>query len=162
MAPHAALLVPGWHIPELSQQPMQEVRLHPPAEPDPPEPELLPVPPVPTEHAPVRHVAPVFVQFWHWEPPMPHAVSVEPGTHMPLKSQQPVWQVVGSQVALPLAAAPALLPALPLPVLPPVPLADPLSLPAPPPLPAPLGPPAPLPAPPPDPEEGNVPPSVSP
>jgi hypothetical protein len=141
MAPQAVLVFPGWHLPELSQQPIRQfIALHEP----PPEPELLPeeVPELAVAHEPRLQVPPAIVQFWQGPPPTPHAVSAVPCAHMGglLLSQQPIEQFVMSHggAPVPLLAplgAPLLPVELPL-VLPlgapvPDPLVDPLSLPLP-------------------------------
>jgi hypothetical protein len=151
MLPQAALVLPDWHLPLLSQQPiLQFAELHEP----PPEPELLPplLPEEPVAHDPRLHVPPELRQFWHAMPPTPHAVSVVPAVQFPI-SQQPFMQLVASHGA-PLALPPPPLP-VELPVAAPVllplmsplalPLLDPLSLPLALPPPPPLAAPPPLP-----------------
>jgi hypothetical protein len=90
------VLVPGWHVPLLSQQPMlHESCVHIAAPPllldaeDPPEdpleePELLEA-----THEPSLHV--VFApQLTHAPPPVPHTPSRFPSSHVPDGSQQPL------------------------------------------------------------------------
>jgi hypothetical protein len=151
MVPQAVMLVPDWHLPALSQQPiLQFAELHDP----PPEPELLPplLPEEPVAHDPRLHVPPELTQFWQGPPPTPHAVSVVPAVQLPI-SQQPIAQLVASHAApaaLPPPPLPVELPAVaPLPLPPPLelPLLDPLSLPLllpPPPVPLAAPPPFPL------------------
>jgi hypothetical protein len=136
MVPQAVMLVPDWHLPELSQQPiLQFAELH-----EAPEPELLPplLPEAAVAHDPRLHVAPELRQFWQAPPPTPHAVSVVPAVQFPI-SQQPIAQLVashGAPLALPPPPLPVELPVVaPLPLPPPplaLPLLDPLSLPPPP------------------------------
>jgi hypothetical protein len=75
-APQAEVLVPASHLPALSQQPVMHVRgLH-----------------VRPSQAPVRQASPVG-QASHACPPLPQAVVLVPGWHVPDPSQHPVGHV---------------------------------------------------------------------
>jgi len=56
------------------------------------EPLLLELAELPPLHAPALQVSLVCVQSVHVPPPVPHTVSIEPGWHVPVPSQQPVGQ----------------------------------------------------------------------
>jgi hypothetical protein len=79
-APHALEAVPPRHFPLGSQQPAQ-----------------VPGPHGCATHAPPTHEAPVAVQFWHADPPLPHASACPPSPQTP-PWQQPV-HVTGPHVA---------------------------------------------------------------
>jgi hypothetical protein len=138
--PHTVVLVPGWQVPLVSQQPLLQVRwLHAPPElpllellPDPPLlPELLLDPPP---------VQPPLTQVWpdeqpvHAAPPVPQLFESDvPGWQLPFESQHPLHVVLHeaapaspsplSSVGLLASSAGGL-------VVPPLdPLLDPLSLP---------------------------------
>ena len=122
--PHAAVAVPGWHVPLESQQPWLHVCWPqgfgaPLLEADDPLEELdeLELPELLT-HPPALHVWLVRVQSMHVAPAAPHTVSVTPGWHVPFESQQPL------QDAHVIAPSPG--PPVPPEALPPLLLPDPV------------------------------------
>jgi hypothetical protein len=117
--PHAAVAVPGWHVPLESQQPWLHVCwpqgfAAPLLEADDPLDELEP--PELLTHPPAVHVWVATVQSTHVAPAAPHKVSVTPGWQVPAESQQPLQ---AAHVAPPLSTPDPLLPpeALPPPLL---------------------------------------------
>jgi hypothetical protein len=80
LAPQAATVVPGSHVPSVAQQPSQL---------------LAPQPCVCVLwHSPDAQVCEVR-QAWHDVPPVPQSTAVSPELHCPVESQHPLLQLLG-------------------------------------------------------------------